>query len=208
MMSLGTDFETHAKWQGSIEKPAAEGFVAKKVHTIKSNKVQRTHWNANKCKECLGNCPEAVVRQATISPYSQVWKSLGDSLPKLDCNDLAEAYVTRESAGSRILSEKERYDSRLPNRCSHEKPLAKGGAGKENQYYFLFLYLPGSHEHLALRKCIMCARNMGAHVQRGTRKTKGINKWDEKLDSHAAEKGPEKLVSSNCTKILDKESSD
>jgi hypothetical protein len=94
MMSLGTDIKTHAKWQGSIEKPTAKDFVARKVHTIKLNKVQETHWNANKCKERLGNHPVAVVRQATISFYSRIWKSLGDSLPELYCIDLAEAYVT------------------------------------------------------------------------------------------------------------------
>jgi hypothetical protein len=29
-------------------------------------------------------------------------------------------------------------------------------------------------------------------------------KWDKKLDSHAAKKGPKKLVSSNCAKIQEK----
>jgi hypothetical protein len=100
----------HAKWQGSIEEPAAKNFVARKVRTIELNKVQGTQWNANKCKERLGNCPEAVVRQATINLYSQVWKSLGDSLPKLYCIDLAEAYATQESVSSKILCEKKRYN--------------------------------------------------------------------------------------------------
>jgi hypothetical protein len=67
MMSLGTDFKMHAKWQGSIEESAAKDFVARKVRTIKFNKVQGTHWNTNKCKERLGSHPEAVVRQATIN---------------------------------------------------------------------------------------------------------------------------------------------
>jgi hypothetical protein len=53
----------------------------------------------------------------------------------------------------------------------------------------------------------MCAKNMGAHVQCGTRRTKGIKKRDEKSDFWAAEKGAKKLVSSNCAKILEKESS-
>jgi hypothetical protein len=91
---LGTDFEMHVKWQGSVEEPAAKDFIAKKVNTIELNKVQGTHWKANKCKEHLGNRPEAVIRQATINLYSRVWKSLGDSLPKLYCVDLAETYVT------------------------------------------------------------------------------------------------------------------
>jgi hypothetical protein len=67
MTSLGTDFETHAYWQGYVEEPAAKDFVARKVHTIALSKVQGTHWNTSKCKEHLGSCPEAVVRQATIN---------------------------------------------------------------------------------------------------------------------------------------------
>jgi hypothetical protein len=39
MMSLGTDFKTHAKWQGSIEEPAAKDFVARKVRTSALNEV-------------------------------------------------------------------------------------------------------------------------------------------------------------------------
>jgi hypothetical protein len=84
----------HAKWQGSIEEPTVKDFLAMKFHTIELNKVQGTNWNAIKCKELLGSCPEAVVRQATINLYSRVWKSLEDSLPELFCVDLAEAYVT------------------------------------------------------------------------------------------------------------------
>ncbi len=66
MTSLGTDFEMHAKSQGSINKPTAKNFVARKVHNIALNEVQGTHWNAIKCQERLWNCPEAVIRQDTI----------------------------------------------------------------------------------------------------------------------------------------------
>jgi hypothetical protein len=31
MTSLGTDFETHAIWQGYIEDPVAKDFVARKA---------------------------------------------------------------------------------------------------------------------------------------------------------------------------------
>jgi hypothetical protein len=81
--SLGTYFEMYAKWQGCIEESAAKDFVARKVHTIAMSKVQGTHWNAIKCQERLGNRPEAVIGQAAINLDSRVWKSLGDSLPKL-----------------------------------------------------------------------------------------------------------------------------
>ncbi len=72
----------------------------------------------------------------------------------------------------------------------------------------VLIHVPGSHEHLASGKRIMCASNMGVHVRRGTRRTKGMRKRDEKLDSRAAKKGAKKLVSSDHAKILDKESSD
>ncbi len=120
MMSLGTDFETHAYWQEYAEKhprsvnvvthllgdgdldaghhkvkaPAAKEFVARKTHTISSGKVQGTYWNRIKCKEHCGNPPEAVIGQATSNLDSRVWKSLEDSLSKLYCADLVEAYVT------------------------------------------------------------------------------------------------------------------
>ncbi len=111
MTSLGTDFEKCAKWQGSGEEPAGKDFVARKVRTIKWNKVQGTIWNAIKCKEHLRSRPEAVVRQATINLYLQVWKYLGDSFPELYCIDLVEAYVTQENVSSKILREKKRFDS-------------------------------------------------------------------------------------------------
>jgi hypothetical protein len=37
----------------------------------------------------------------------------------------------------------------------------------------VLILVPGSHECLTSRKHVMCARNMGAHVQRGIRSTKG-----------------------------------
>jgi hypothetical protein len=106
MMSLGTYFKMHAKWQGYVEVPTAEDFIARKVHTIALNKVQGPHWNGIKCQECLGNHPEAVVRQATMNLNSQVWKSFEDSLPKLYCINLGEAFVMQESVSSRTYCEK------------------------------------------------------------------------------------------------------
>jgi hypothetical protein len=80
----------------------------------------------------LENCSEAVLGQATINHDSQVWKSFEDSLPGLYSVDLAEAYVMQESASSRILCEKKRYDLHLPNERLHQKPSAKGTKWKEN----------------------------------------------------------------------------
>ncbi len=62
MTSFGTDFETHANWQGYVEEPAAKDFVVRKARTIALSKAQGTHWNTIKCEEHLGNRPEAAVR--------------------------------------------------------------------------------------------------------------------------------------------------
>jgi hypothetical protein len=43
MMSLGTDFEMHAIWQGYVEEPAAKDFVAWKARTIALSEARRTH---------------------------------------------------------------------------------------------------------------------------------------------------------------------
>jgi hypothetical protein len=50
MTSLGTDFETHAIWQGYVEDPAAKDFVVRKARTIALSKAQG-----------------AVIGQATIN---------------------------------------------------------------------------------------------------------------------------------------------
>jgi hypothetical protein len=39
MKSLGTDFETHAYWQGFVEEPAAKNFIARKACTIALSKA-------------------------------------------------------------------------------------------------------------------------------------------------------------------------
>jgi hypothetical protein len=67
------------------------------------SEVQETHQKVIKCKERLENCPEAVIGQATINLYSRAWKFLEDSFPELYCVDLAQAYVTQESASLRIF---------------------------------------------------------------------------------------------------------
>jgi hypothetical protein len=43
----------------------------------------------------------------------------------------------------------------------------------------------------------------GVHVQCTSSECQGYEKWDKKLDSHAAEKGAKKLVSINFAKILE-----
>jgi hypothetical protein len=88
-----------------VNPSAPKEFLAKKTHTIASGKAQGTYWYRIKCKECFGNPLGAVIRQATINLDAQIWKSLEDSLPKMYCADLTEAYVTQESTRSSRLCE-------------------------------------------------------------------------------------------------------
>ncbi len=81
MTFLGTDFEKHAIWQGSVEKPASKEFVARKVCIIDWNEVLGTSWNAIRCKECLRSCPAAVFRQATINLFYEVGNPLEIPVP-------------------------------------------------------------------------------------------------------------------------------
>jgi hypothetical protein len=80
MMFLGTDFETHAIWQGYVEEPAAKDFIARKARTIALSKVQGTHLNMIKCKS-HGNCPKAVIGQATINLIHEFGNPLGIPYP-------------------------------------------------------------------------------------------------------------------------------
>jgi hypothetical protein len=83
MMSLETDFEMHAIWQGYVEDPAAKVFVARNA---------RTHFMQS-------------ARNITINIYSQVGNSLG--IPYPGCTALLSgAYVTRESVGPTIFVSK------------------------------------------------------------------------------------------------------
>jgi hypothetical protein len=53
---------------------------------------------AKMLEKLSGSC----LQTSNDQPYSQGWKSLGDSSPGLYCVDLAEAYVTQENVSSRI----------------------------------------------------------------------------------------------------------
>jgi hypothetical protein len=155
---------------GFVEEPAAKDSVARKVRTIKWNEVQGTSWNGIKCKEHLRSCPEAVIRQATINLYSQVWKSLEVSFPKLYCIDLAEADVMWESVSSRIYVRRKGMTCNCPIEFAWET----FGERRNRERMLVLILVPGFQEHLTSRKCVMCARNMGAHVRRGIQTTKGI----------------------------------
>jgi hypothetical protein len=102
MMSLGTDFETHAIWQGYVEDPAAMDFIVRKARTIPLRKVQGTQ----ALSKARGSCHKTSNNQ----PYSRAWKSLGDSIPELYCVAWLGLGHARKYQ-FKDFGEKERYES-------------------------------------------------------------------------------------------------
>ncbi len=105
-----TDFETHATWQGYVEDPTAKGFVVRKARTIAMSKAR-------------GSCHKTSNNQL----YSQVWKSLGDSTPKLYCVAWLGLGHARKCQFE-DFGEKERYDS-----CSVQQRFAPETFGKRQK---------------------------------------------------------------------------
>jgi hypothetical protein len=139
-----TDFETHAIWQGYVEDPAAKDFVARKARTIALSKAR-------------GSCHKTSNNQ----PYSRVWKSLGDSIPKLYCVAWLGLGHARECQ-FKDFGEKERYDL-----CSVQWMFAQETFGKrqKRENSPVGRLLPGSHERLASKNPhVLCQKHRGACV--------------------------------------------
>jgi hypothetical protein len=125
MTSFETDSEMHAIWQGYVEDPAAKDFVARKARTIALSKAQ-------------GSCHKTSNNQ----PYSQVWESLGNSIPKLYCIAWLGLGHARKCQFEDFF-EKERYDS-----CSVQRNFAPETFDKrqKRENSPVVRLLPGSHE--------------------------------------------------------------
>jgi hypothetical protein len=141
MTSFVTHFETHAICQGYNEDPAVKDFVARKARTIALSKAQ-------------GSCHKTSDNQ----PYSQVLKSLWDSIPELYCVAWLGLGHARKCQYEDFC-EKERYES-----CSVKQTFAPETFGKrqKRENSPVVRLLPGSHEHLALRNSrILCQKHGG-----------------------------------------------
>ncbi len=93
------------------------------------------------------------------STYSLVWKSLGDSIPKLYCVAWLGLGHTR-NCQFKDFCEKERYEL-----CSVQRTFAAETFGKrrKRQNSSVVRLLPGSHERLALRNTrVLCQKYSGA----------------------------------------------
>ena len=62
-----------------------KGYCGEEVTHYCIEQSARNPLNCEQVQRALGNCWEAVIGQATINLYSQVWISLEDSLHKLYC---------------------------------------------------------------------------------------------------------------------------
>ncbi len=139
-------------------------------------KCKETHWNGNKCEERLGNSPEAIVRQAT-SNNQPLFMNL-----EIPWGFLAWAVLRWLSGGScharkcqfENITWEEKVWYVIAQRTFAWETVSERG---NRERKLVLIFVTGYHEHLASRKCVMCARNMGAHVQRGTQRTKGKKNW-------------------------------
>ncbi len=62
-----------------------KGFCSEEGPHYRIEQSARNPLECEQVQKVLGDHPGAVIGQATINLYSQVWKSLEDSLPKLYC---------------------------------------------------------------------------------------------------------------------------
>jgi hypothetical protein len=137
-----TDFEMHAIWQGYVEDPAVNDFVARKARTIALSKMQ-------------GSCHKTSNNQ----PIHKFGYPFGDSIPGLYCIAwLGQGHPRK--CQSEDFCEKERYES-----CSVQRMFAAETFGKRRKRESspVVRLLPGSHKPLALRNpCVPCQKHGGA----------------------------------------------
>jgi hypothetical protein len=79
-----------------------KGFGSKEGPHYRIERIARNQPECNQVQRALEKSSGSCCQTSNNQPYSQGWKSLGDSSPRLYCFDLAEAYVMQENASLRI----------------------------------------------------------------------------------------------------------
>ncbi len=123
----------------------------------------RSRCKGFRSKEGPHYCLEQSTRKLSLdkqqSTYSQVWKSLGDSIPELYC--VAELGLGHaRKCQFKDFCEKERYDS-----CSVQRTFSAETFGKrrKRENSPLVRLLPGSHKRLASKNPrVLCQKHGGA----------------------------------------------
>jgi hypothetical protein len=75
---------------------------------------------------CLSKAQESCHLSSNNQPIHEFGYPFGDSIPGLYC----VAWLTQESVSSGIFVKKKGMNPVQSNRCSQQKPSAKGGKGK------------------------------------------------------------------------------
>jgi hypothetical protein len=137
MTSLGTDFETHAIWQGYVEDPAAKDFVVRKARTITLSEAQGT-------------------RQSTIFTSLEIpWRFLTQAV----LHSLARLMSRAKVSVWGFLWVRKVWLA-FAQRMFTPETFGKKGKGEKSPVVSL---LPGSHECLALRNPgVLCQKYGGA----------------------------------------------
>jgi hypothetical protein len=133
----------------------------------------RNQLECGQVQRALAKSSGSCLQTSNNQPYSRGRKSLGDSSLGLYCVDLAVAYVTQENVSSRILMRRKGMI------CNRSMDICMRNLWKERQNgerMPVLILVPGSHKHLTSRKRVRCARNMGVHVRRNIRSTKGMKR--------------------------------
>jgi hypothetical protein len=119
-----------------------EAFVARKARTIAMSKA-----------------PGSCHKTSNNEPYSWVWKSLGDSIPKLYCLAWLGLGHARKCQ-FKDFWEKERYDLRSVQRRFSPETFGKSRKSENSPVVRL---LQGFHKHLASRNPrVLCQKHGGA----------------------------------------------
>ncbi len=133
MTFFRTDFEKRAMWQGSIEKPAVKVFVARKVRTNAFWQSVRNQLECKQVQRALEKASGSCLLTSNNEPFSRGQKSIHESILRLYCVDLVEAYVTQEDVSSRISREKVWFVF-TQRKFAWETFTEKGKMGRERRY--------------------------------------------------------------------------
>ncbi len=134
MMSLGTDFETHAKWPGSIEELAAKDFCCKEGPHYQIKQSARNPLECKQVQRALGESSRSCCQTSNNQPWFTSLEIPWGFLAKAVLHWLSRGLCHARECQFKDITWEEKVWFAIAQGRLHEKPLAKGGTGKENRY--------------------------------------------------------------------------
>ncbi len=150
-----------------------EGFCSKKCPHYCFEQSVRNPLERDQVQRALGKLSRSCLMTSNKQPWFTSLEIPWGFLARAALRWLSGGLCHARKCQLEILCEKKRYDLRLPNGRSHQKPSVKGGKGKEN---LCWVYYQVSLSILLWETHTFCARNMGAHVRRTTLKCQRYKK--------------------------------